>query len=191
MKQKSIAWHLATSMMVMALVGLAGCTPQYDWRMVSLGDGQVRAMFPDKPRTSEREFEFEGHAITFSLTSASVNDVLFTVGYASLPDPLQKEPSARKRLVRQVQASLYQNLGAQPPDVMPAAVSQFVVESVAAQDPPLRLEAVVWATDQALIEGIVLGVSDTLPRDQVNEFLRELAPDLRPSPERGTSATAS
>ena len=156
-----------------------------------MGDGQVRAMFPDKPRTSEREFVFEGHAITFSLTSASVNDVLFTVGYASLPGALQQEPSARERLVRQIQTSLYQNLGVQPPIQMPAAASQFVVEGVAAQKSgPLRLEAVVWTTEQALIEGIVLGVSDTLPQDQVNEFLRELAPDQRPSLEQEASAEA-
>lgn len=183
MKQTSIAWYRVVSLVALALFGLAGCTPQYDWRMVSLGDGQVRAMFPDKPRTSEREFEFEGHAITFSLTSASVNDVLFTVGYASLPDALRNEKSARERLVRQVQTSLYLNLGAQPPNQMPAAATQFVVEGAAGQGSPLRLEAVVWATEYALIEGIVLGANNAFPQDQVNEFLRELAPDQRPGSE--------
>lgn len=169
---------------VVALVScfvMAGCSPRYDWRTVSLGDGRVRAILPDKPRTTERDFEFEGHAITFALTSASVDGVLFTVGYAELPPSLQSDASARERLVRQTQASLYQNLGVAAPAMLPAQGARFVVTGQG-QDEPLRLEGLIWATDTVLIEGIVIGAVQGWPENQVNEFLRELAPEQRPEP---------
>ncbi len=34
--------------MLVVLIFLSGCSPQYDWRTVTLGDGRVRAMLPDK-----------------------------------------------------------------------------------------------------------------------------------------------
>lgn len=165
--------------MLTVLVMLSGCSPQYDWRTVTLGDGRVRAMLPDKPQSTERELEFEGHAITFVLTSASVDGVLFTVGYAALPSALQDDASRRERLLRQTQASLYQNLGVAPPAMLPGAGERFTVTGHG-QGKPLHLEAVAWTTQDALIEGIVIGAVDTLPQDQIDEFLRELAPDQRP-----------
>lgn len=158
---------------------LAGCSPQYDWRMVSVADGRVRAMLPAKPHETERVLDFEGHQLTFVLASASVDDVLFTVGYAELPDALRADPSSRQRLLVQTQASLYRNLGVAPPSDMPAAAEQFTI-SGQGRGEPLQLEAVVWTTQDALIEGMVIGAANGLPQAQINEFLRELAPDQRP-----------
>lgn len=176
--------------MVVLLAMLAACSPRYDWRQVSLADGQVRAMFPDKPRTSERELDFEGHALSFSLTSASVNDVLFSVGYAALPQALQDDAAARKRLVRQTLASLYQNLGSTPPAALPADGERFTVLG-SGTGKGLRLEAMVWATPQALIEGMVIGQADRLPDAQISEFMRELAPDQRPPFDEEAAAAGS
>lgn len=156
---------------------LAGCSPRYDWRMVTVGDGRVRAMLPDSPRTAERELEFEGHMITFVLTSASVDNVLFTVGYAALPEALRE--NERQRLLRQTQQSLYQNLGVDPPATLPAAGERFFVTGEGSGT-PLRLEGMIWTTADALIEGFVIGAADALPPDEMNEFWRELAPDLQP-----------
>lgn len=172
--------HFAVYTVVFALVGvLVGCSPQYDWRMVSLGDGYVRAMLPAKPHISERELEFESHAITFVLASASVDGVLFTVGYAALPDELQNDVLARERLVHQTQMSLYRNLNIDPPVVMPAEGERFVITG-SGHGKALQLEALVWSTRHALIEGIVITAEDALPQAQITEFLRELAPELRP-----------
>lgn len=158
---------------------LAGCSPQYDWRTVDVADGRVRAMLPAKPQASERELDFEGHTLTFVLTSASVDGMLFTVGYAALPDALRADVSARDRLMTQTQASLYRNLGAVLPTDMPDAAERFTIVGQG-QGRPLRLDAMVWTTQDALIEGIVIGDADAWPHDQIAEFLRELAPDQRP-----------
>lgn len=161
------------------LVMLAACYPKYDWRQVTVGDGRVRAMLPDKPHTSERDLEFEGHPITFVLTSASVEGILFTIGYAALPPALQEDAAARTRLLQRTQASLYQNLGIDPPARLPAAGERFSVTGTG-QGRSLQIEALIWTTHDALIEGMVVGPADALPLAEINEFLRELAPDLRP-----------
>lgn len=171
--------HLMCAVLLVAFAMLGGCSPQYDWRMVSVDDGRVRAMLPAKPHTAERELIFEGHALTFILTSASVDDVLFTVGYVNLPDALRADAASRERLVAQTQASLYRNLGVVPPPDMPAAAERFTIDGQGGGS-PLRLEAIVWATQDALIEGMVIGAADALPQTQIAEFLRELAPDQRP-----------
>lgn len=158
---------------------LTACSPRHDWRQVSLADGQVRAIFPDKPLTSDRDFDFEGHSITFSLSSVNVDKVLYTVGYAALPEAIQTDGSLRDRLVARTQASLYQNLGLSPPDPAPVAGSRFGIDGMS-QGQHLRLQAMVWATPHALIEGVVIGAADEFPQSHADEFFRELAPDLRP-----------
>lgn len=171
--------HLVCAVFLVLSGLLSGCSPQYDWRMVSVDDGRVRAMLPAKPQTAERDLNFEGHALTFILTSASVDEVLFTVGYVDLPDALRTDAAGRERLVEQTQVSLYRNLGVVPPPDMPAAAERFTIDGQGG-GAALRLEAMVWTTQDALIEGIVIGAADALPQTQIAEFLRELAPDQRP-----------
>lgn len=158
---------------------LAGCSPQYDWRMVSVAEGRVRAMLPAKPASTERELDFEGQGITFVLTSASVDGVLFTVGYAELPETLRTDASGRERLLAQAQASLYRNLGVEPPSDMPDAAEQFSVTGQG-RGQALQLEAMAWTTPDALVEGMVIGAAGELPHTQISEFFRELAPDQPP-----------
>ena len=159
---------------------LAGCSPDYNWRQVQVAGGAVTAFFPDKTRTESRNLQFDGHDLAFSLTSTSVQDTLFAVGYAPLPGPIQGDATARKAFASAVIASLYQSLGQQPPSTLPALGKPFVIEGES-QGRALRLNVAVWLTDQALIEGIVTAAADAFPQDQAEEFLRgiSLAPGLR------------
>lgn len=170
---------MCTVLLLMSM-WLAACSPQYDWRIVSVGDDRVRAMLPAKPQVAERELEFEGNAITLILTSASVDGVLFTLGFAELPDALQKDASGRDRLVRQIQVSLYRNLGVTPPETLPPAGERFAI-SGHSRGASLRLEGMVWTTSDALIEGMVVGEVHAMQEHEITEFWRELAPGLRPS----------
>lgn len=179
--QQCVSLFARTSGIIVVLLAmalLAACSPNYDWRQVSLADGQVRAMFPDKPLTTERTLMFENNALEFSLSSVSVGKVMFSVGYAPLPEAFQNDPALRQRLVDQTRASLYQNLGSAPPDTTAKPLGRFVIDGKA-QGKPLRLDAMVWATPHALIEGVVIGDADGFPQSQADEFFRELAPGHR------------
>ena len=152
-------------------VMLTACSPDYNWRQMQVGDGTVTAFFPDRPRTERRSLEFEGHQLDFSLTSASVGNALFTVGHAGLGSRLGQDEEARGQLYAATLNSLYRNLGAQPPKVLPPAGQPFVMQGQGAAQ-HIRLKAIVWIGTSALVEGLVTAPADSFPEDQADEFLR-------------------
>lgn len=157
--------------MMLGLLLLAGCSPDYNWRQVRVADGAVTAFFPDKPRTESRGMQFDGHDLAFSLTSVSVHDTLFAVGYAPLPQAIQGDPAAREAFASAVIGSLYQGMGERPPPALPAWGEPFVIEGNT-QAATLRLKVVVWLTDRALVEGVVTAKASAFPQAQADEFLR-------------------
>ena len=158
--------------LIMLLSGLlAACSPTYDWREMPINDGAISAYFPAKPITQARDLTFSGHELSFTLTSAPVDDVLFTVAYAALPAPMQGEAAASKAFADAVVQSLYRNLGAELPQDLPATGQPFMIEGMSPQG-PVRLRATVWLTEHALIEALVTGDSATFPEAEADEFLR-------------------
>lgn len=160
------------SVLIMLLSGLlAACSPTYDWREIPIDDGAVSAYFPDKPITQTRPLNFSGHDLSFALTSAPVDDVLFTVAYAALPPALQNDPQAGKAFATAVMQSLYRNLGAEAPETLPAFGEPFQIDGNSPQG-PIRLRATMWLTEHALVEALVTGETASFPAAQADEFLR-------------------
>ncbi|WP_442595649.1 hypothetical protein ACSBPU_03545 [Parapusillimonas sp. JC17] len=155
-------------------VVLAGCSPSYNWRETPVADGAVKAFFPDKPTTQERDLEFNGHRLVFSMTSASVGSGMFTVAYASLPAGVAEDAAARADFAQAVMRSLYRSLGATEPDPLPAFGEPFVIDGKSSKG-ALRLKGKVWLTEQALVEGLVTAVPDEFPEPEADEFLRGVA----------------
>lgn len=153
---------------------LAGCSPSYNWREMPVAEGAVKAFFPDKPTTQERDLEFNGHRLVFSMTSASVGSGMFTVAYAPLPAAVAADAAVRKDFAQAVMRSLYRNLGAAEPDALPAFGESFVIDGKSSKG-ALRLKGKLWLTDHALIEGLVTAVPDEFPELEADEFLRGVA----------------
>lgn len=154
---------------------LAACSPQYNWRSVSVGDGAVTAFFPDKPQSEVRSMSFDGHELSFSMTSVAVGDTLFAVAYAPLPDVMRTDADLRQRFAHSVMSSLYQNFGQTVPDHLPAFGHTFVVEGTP-QDTPVQLQARVWLNEHLLAEGLVMGPVLEFPQDEADEFLHGIKP---------------
>ncbi len=152
---------------------LLACTPRYNWREVLVADGAVQAIFPDKPLTQQRPLNYSGHELQFSLTSAEVDGALFAVAHAPLPQALRSAPEQTRGLMASVVASLYRNLGKQPPAELPKMGEVFVIEGESPQG-AVRMRARVWLTEHALIEGIVTADRSSFPEQQADEFLRGL-----------------
>jgi hypothetical protein len=152
---------------------LLGCSPDYNWRQVVVGDGAVVAFFPDRAITQSRELDFSGHRIVFSLTSATVDDATFTVAYAPLPDSLQQNDTERAAMGRAVIESLYRNLGVQVPDTLPSFGDSFTVQGETPQG-NLTLQAAVWVTPTALVEGLVMAGTEGFPKEAAQEFIKGL-----------------
>ncbi|MFA5522182.1 MAG: hypothetical protein WCY98_09325 [Castellaniella sp.] len=169
-------------------IGLSACSPGHDWRQVTLADGDVQAMFPDRPKSRTRTVAFEGHALELTLSSARVGDMLYTLGYARLPPALGASTAARARLEAQLHLSLHSNLGAPPPLARIASGERFTVRGRDSQI-AVRLDGMLWTTPTLLIEGLVIGADEKFSDLHADEFLRELAPAQRPLRDAGSATS--
>lgn len=154
---------------VLWVLVLSGCSPQFDWRVVSVGDGVVTGVLPDRPRTESRQVEIGGQTIELSMTMAEAGDVLFALGHAPLPDELLVDRAAARVLGNSLIASFYRNLNLAPPDPLPALGERFVVEG-AGPDGPMRIEAVVGLGRNAMIEAVVMATQQAFARAPVQDF---------------------
>jgi hypothetical protein len=156
------------------VIVLAACSPDYNWRQVTLADGAVVAMFPGTPETYDRTLDFAGHKIKFTLSAVKIGGVVFAVGYGALPEALRADASARQDMGRQVVRSFYRDAGAAEPATLPAWGTPFRVNGVLPKG-PITLEARVWIPSGALIEAIVTSDANAFPGEHAREFLDSVA----------------
>lgn len=154
---------------VLCALALAGCSPEFDWRVVAVGDGAVTGVLPARPRTETRPIEFSGDRLDLSLTMAQAQDVLFVMGHAALPGRLQGDREAARLLAREVTASFYRNLSVPIPDPLPVLGQRFVIDG---QGPsgPVRMEALVGVSGGSLVEAMVMGTQQAFDRAPVQDF---------------------
>lgn len=154
---------------VLCMLALVGCSPDFDWRVASAGDGMVTGVLPARPHTETRAIEFDGQSLDLSLTMAEANDVLFALGHAVLPDALQGDRPAARVLATEVMVSFYRNLGAPLPDPLPALGTRFVVNGQGANG-PVRIEALVGLSGASLVEAVVMATQQAFDRAPVQDF---------------------
>jgi hypothetical protein len=176
--QKITEWPWRIRVLRLALIAmlvglLAGCSPEYNWREVSVGQGAVKAFFPDQPATRQRPLTFSGHEVQFAMTSAEVNDAVFAVAYVPFPASMKDDAAMQTSLMSSIIGSLYGNLGVAVPADLPESGRRFVIEGKAQQG-SVRMEVIVWLTPHALIEAIVSAEPQSFPAQQAEEFLRGL-----------------
>lgn len=157
----------------LSLALVAACSPEYNWREVTVDDGVGMVMFPDKPRSQERSLSFAGHALRFTLTTADIGGTIFAVGHAPWPEPMRADEGLRQGMGKEVMASLYRNLGREAPAELPEFGQLFEVTGPA--PPGMRLQARVWLAEGGLVEGIVMGPADRFPGAAAQEFLDSVA----------------
>lgn len=159
---------------IVALIGaaffLVGCSPEYNWRELSVADGRAVVAFPAKVQTESRSLKLDQHTLQFSLTSAAVKQNLFAVGYAPLPPGLsQDQQTALKNVLLQ---SLAANLGATLPSSAHNS-EPFVLESLSAR--PIRMVARVLIHRGYFIQFVATGPPSDLNTTITEEFMRSIS----------------
>ncbi|SFB32153.1 hypothetical protein SAMN04515620_14213 [Collimonas sp. OK607] len=82
---KSARFFICSST-VCALLALAACSPKFNWREVRSKDAPYSVLLPAKPSTFARPIDLDGVPVTMTMTAAKVDDTVFAVGSATLPD---------------------------------------------------------------------------------------------------------
>lgn len=73
-------------LLLCAALLLGACSPQFNWREVRSADASYSVLLPAKPSTFARQIDLDGIQVTMSMTAAKVDDTVFAVGSATLPD---------------------------------------------------------------------------------------------------------
>jgi len=157
-------------LVLFCLLGLAGCTSEYNWRELIVADDRAIVMFPSRVKTEQRSIRVEGTDLVFSLTSAAVDQSVFSVGYAPLSATL--DSAQGERLVQAFATALAARVG-QP--LAPQALNSdvFELESVVGGQAS-RLMARVLIHRGMLIQVVVSGPKKSLSKENATEFMRSL-----------------
>lgn len=156
------------------LVGLAGCTPEYNWREITVAQERVQIAFPSRIQTERRPWAFEGRELNFVLTASRVGTAVFSVGYAALPADLPV--AAADQLTQAVIASLTgRAIRPAPPELIAKARKgeAFELDTAVAQQSSW-LMARVLVHQGMLLQVVVSGPKKELSKETAQEFMRSL-----------------
>lgn len=156
------------------LAAMAGCTPEYNWRELTVAEDRAVIAFPSRVQTEQRPLVLDGRELKFSLTAASVRTSVFAVGYAALPADLPS--GASDKLTKAVVESLF-GRAASPasPELMARALKGdvFELETSVAQQPSWMM-ARVLVHQGMLLQVVVSGPKKELSKETAQEFMRSL-----------------
>jgi hypothetical protein len=152
------------------LLGLAGCTPEYNWRELSVADERAVVMFPARTKVEQRKIEVEGLSLTFSLSSAAVGDAVFSVGSAALDESVTAAKA--QALVDAFVRALSRRVGQSAPP-QAATGEAFTLETVVNGRPSLLMGRVLVHRGM-LIQVVVSGPTQSLSRENASDFMRSL-----------------
>lgn len=149
---------------------LVGCSPEYNWRELSVADGRAMVAFPARVQTESRPLKIDQYTLQFSLTSAAVKQNLFAVGYAPLPPELSQDQQTaiKNALLKSLAANLGATLPRSAQDSEP-----FVLESLSAR--PIRMVARVLIHRGYFIQFVATGPPGELNTTITEEFMRSIS----------------
>ena len=156
---------------------LTACSPTYNWREVRGSDAPYLAMMPGKPSTHTRTVNLNGIEVAMTMQAAEVEDVVFAVGSATLPDPSQAAfalEAMKTALVRNINGTVRSQKALAPVGQPPLPVQQIEAvgtPSAGSARPPHLLLARLLAKDQRVYQVMVLGPESKLDREQADTFL--------------------
>lgn len=158
------------------MLALSACSPRFDWREVHGVRVPFSVLLPAKPTSSSRQVDLAGMPVTMTMTAADVDDVVFAVGSAELPDA-----AAAVRALEAMKAGLARNVGG---TIRRESVSSggTVIDLEAAGTPgngdeqPRLLIARLIAVDQRVYQLAVAGKEKAVSREAAGTFLASFKP---------------
>jgi len=149
---------------------LAGCSPKYNWRDYASPDAPYRVMFPAKPSTFTRNIDLDGMRVTMTMTAVDVDGATFAVGAAVAPDAARAQAA-----LEAMQVALVRNIGATVTSQKATSADDRATRDVDASGTdhgvPMRLVGHFEARGKRFYQVIVLGKTQALPPEQVEQFL--------------------
>jgi hypothetical protein len=159
--------------LVPLVAALAGCNPKYNWRDYASPDAAYRIMFPAKPGTFTREIDLDGLRVPMTMTAAEVDGATFAVGTAQAPDAARAQVA-----LEAVRTALVHNIAGKVTREKRAGDggAADIEARGTANGVPMRLSGHFETRGTRLYQVIVVGRTDKVPDEQVEQFLSSFTP---------------
>jgi hypothetical protein len=166
----------AAASLVLIGVVLAGCSPTYNWRIVTDESDGYAIDLPAKPTLDERPINLAGASMPMHMRAAHVAGAVFAVGTIVLPSD---DPQLQRAVLDDLRTGLARNLGAAA-DARPVQVPlteggevpglEIVVSgAVGAERAHKVLHAWIAARGRRVYQ-VVIAADKAPPREQSDQF---------------------
>lgn len=71
--------------MIAAIVCLAACSPQFDWRVVQSPQEGYTALFPGKPEKIQRKITYQNQELLQTLEALKIEDDIYSISATQIP----------------------------------------------------------------------------------------------------------
>jgi hypothetical protein len=176
--RSSVRPGLTRPVVLLAVVGAAGCTPALDWREVRPPDSSVVLLMPCKPVEQTRRVALAGAPVRMSMHVCNAGGLTWALTWAETGDPTRVGPS-----LRALRAAAAANIGAEAsagaaasrtvPGSTPNADSAWLgLQGRLPDGAPVQQRGAVFAYGTRVVQATVLGPA--LPPAAVETFLGSL-----------------
>ncbi|WP_426105385.1 hypothetical protein [Massilia sp. TSP1-1-2] len=168
--------HIFTA--TLAMLALAGCSPEFNWRDYSSEAAPYRVMFPDKPSTHTRTIDLDGMKVDMTMTAAQVNGTMFAVGTAEAPDAQRAEAALgamKSALIKNIGATIKNEKTGKASSASGSARERSAAIDIEAtglqKGEPMRLVGHFESRNKRFYQVVVMGKEKDLTRENVDMFM--------------------
>ena len=140
----------------LAVLGLAACSPELDWREFTSPEGRFAVMLPGRPARDSRDITLAGAKTPMHMTSVQMSGMAFGVGYADLPPGVDAA-----RVVAEGRDALVRNIGGRVTAERPIALDggrgiEFQAEG-SVQGAPMRISGRIAIAGERFYQVVFVG----------------------------------
>lgn len=162
-------------------LGLAACTPTFDWREQASADNSFRVTFPGRVAVASRDVPLGATPVPLTLQSARIDDAMFAVGIAQVP-----AGRSAAEVAQQLRQAMLVNIGLAPDAVPPQSVQWKRKSSGTVDGLEISARGTLQGKTEALlvmrtteldgkvIEVIAVGPASQLPEAEARLFVESL-----------------
>jgi hypothetical protein len=167
-----------------ATIGLAACSPKYNWRDYTSPEAPYRIMFPGKPATYTRSVDLDGMHVSMTMTATEVEGAMYAVGTAQAPDPAHAQAA-----ITAMKVALVRNIGAAGAREKSAATAvseggptresstSDVQADGVVNGVPMRLLGHFEARGNRFYQVVVMGPAKAIEPEPADQFISSFKPE--------------
>ncbi|MEO6921432.1 MAG: hypothetical protein ABI171_20690 [Collimonas sp.] len=155
---------------------LSACSPKFNWREVRSKEAPYSVLLPTKPSTFSRPIDLDGMPLTMTMTASKVDDTVFAVGSATVPDAAKAQAALiamKTALVKNINGIVRSEKSSAAASSTQGLSASIDIEAVG-KTPGGKDEVLFGhfvSRDKQIYQVIVMGPAKEVSRENVDTFI--------------------